>query len=140
MSSPNDAVPRACPRPDPFHVWAQTLVTRVRQFICALHGHEWRLRGEGNRLYLRCAWCDRETPGWTLNHPMMSLARRPVLRRIGATAVRNVETSDTSRRASGRSLSERSAVVIRKELPLRLVTRMGVRTEAPPAGAVHQLC
>jgi hypothetical protein len=86
MFSRNGAVPRACPRPDPFQAWPQILAHRVRQFICAVHGHEWLLRGEGNRLYLCCAWCDRETPGWTLDHPMMSLARSPVRRRIGGTA------------------------------------------------------
>jgi hypothetical protein len=140
MSSRNDAVSRACPRPDPFHVWPQTLANRVRQFICAVHGHDWRLRGKDNRLYLCCAWCDRETPGWTLDHPMMSLARSPVLHRIGATAVRKLESPDTIRSTTERSLSERSTMEIRKELPLRLVTRMGTRTEAPPTAAVHQIC
>jgi hypothetical protein len=37
----------------------------VRELLCALHGHELMLHVErGHRIYLRCAMCGHETPGW----------------------------------------------------------------------------
>lgn len=72
MSSRNDAVPHACPRPDPFHVWTDSCrpdqAVRLRCPRSRVVDTRW-----GKRLYLNCACCDRETPGWTLDHPMMSL-------------------------------------------------------------------
>jgi hypothetical protein len=36
----------------------------VRQFICALHGHDSLLHFEQGRLSLLCSSCGYETPGW----------------------------------------------------------------------------
>lgn len=41
---------------------------RIRQFLCGLSGHEDRLHcdHDGRRVYVQCAACDRESPGWTI--------------------------------------------------------------------------
>jgi hypothetical protein len=47
---------------------------RVQYALCSLHGHDPLLHFEQNRMYLRCASCGHETPGWELDE------RRPRLR------------------------------------------------------------
>ena len=37
---------------------------QVRQFICALHGHDSLLHFEQGRVSLLCSSCGYETPGW----------------------------------------------------------------------------
>ena len=37
----------------------------IRETLCALHGHEMMLHfHRGQRVFLRCVECGRETPGW----------------------------------------------------------------------------
>jgi len=37
----------------------------IREKLCALHGHEMMLHfHRGQRVFLRCVECGRETPGW----------------------------------------------------------------------------
>ena len=38
-------------------------------FKCLMYGHEDRMQHEGRRLYLECAECGRETPGWDVEMP-----------------------------------------------------------------------
>jgi hypothetical protein len=40
--------------------------TRVRRFLCGLHGHDALLHFEQGRLSLVCASCGYQTPGWDL--------------------------------------------------------------------------
>jgi hypothetical protein len=40
---------------------------RVQQAICRLHGHDALLQFDRNRMFLRCASCGYETPGWEVN-------------------------------------------------------------------------
>ena len=47
---------------------------RVQYAMCSLHGHDPLLHFDQNRMYLRCASCGHETPGWELDE------RRPRLR------------------------------------------------------------
>ena len=47
---------------------------RVQYALCSLHGHDPLLHFDQNRMYLRCASCGHETPGWELDE------RRPRLR------------------------------------------------------------
>ena len=42
------------------------MVTKVRQFICGLHGHDALLHFEQGRMSLQCTSCGYETPGWDL--------------------------------------------------------------------------
>ncbi|MBS1816621.1 MAG: hypothetical protein JSU08_01700 [Acidobacteria bacterium] len=43
-----------------------TFGTRVRQFVCGLHGHDSLLEFGRGRLSLKCVSCGHETPGWDL--------------------------------------------------------------------------
>jgi hypothetical protein len=43
-----------------------TVLNRVRQSYCALHGHDNLLEFRQDRLLLKCVSCDHETPGWEL--------------------------------------------------------------------------
>lgn len=45
------------------------LVTRMRQMMCGLHGHDALLHFETGRLSMRCTSCGHETPGWDLKAP-----------------------------------------------------------------------
>ncbi len=47
---------------------------RAQYALCSLHGHDPLLHFDQNRMYLRCASCGHETPGWELDE------RRPRLR------------------------------------------------------------
>ncbi len=47
---------------------------RVRYALCSLHGHDPLLHFDNQRIYLRCASCGHETPGWDLDQ------RRPRMR------------------------------------------------------------
>ncbi len=47
---------------------------RVQFALCSLHGHDPLLHYDQNRMYLRCASCGHETPGWELDQ------RRPRVR------------------------------------------------------------
>jgi hypothetical protein len=57
------------------------MLDRLQQGICALRGHDLRLRFETNRLSLRCANCGWDTPGWSVASRAASRgdrsARRP---------------------------------------------------------------
>ena len=43
-----------------------TVLNRVRQTYCALHGHDNLLEFRQDRLLLKCVSCEHETPGWEL--------------------------------------------------------------------------
>jgi hypothetical protein len=46
---------------------------------CLIWGHEDRIRHSAARVYLECAACGRETPGWQLtSHPERTTARAHV--------------------------------------------------------------
>ena len=47
----------------------ERVIGRVRQMFCALHGHDSLLQFEQDRMFLRCASCGHESPGWELNEP-----------------------------------------------------------------------
>jgi hypothetical protein len=42
------------------------LVTKVRQFVCGLQGHDNLLEFGRGRLSLKCVSCGHETPGWDI--------------------------------------------------------------------------
>ena len=42
------------------------MVTKVRQLVCGLHGHDALLHFEQGRISLQCTSCGYETPGWDL--------------------------------------------------------------------------
>lgn len=47
---------------------------RIQFLLCSMHGHDTLLHFDNNRMFLRCASCGHETPGWELDQ------RRPRLR------------------------------------------------------------
>jgi hypothetical protein len=61
-----------------------TLLSRLWKHIqfalCGLHGHDPLLQFDEQRIYLRCASCGHETPGWELDQ------RRPRMRFRGDPA------------------------------------------------------
>ncbi len=50
------------------------LLKALQYFLCSLHGHDPLLHFDDHRMYLRCASCGHETPGWELDQ------RRPRIR------------------------------------------------------------
>jgi hypothetical protein len=68
------------------------VLDRVREAFCGLHGHDSMLQFEEDRMFLKCASCGYESPGWELNEP------RPI-----------VATSADNRRSAmvGREIDER---------------------------------
>jgi hypothetical protein len=42
------------------------VIDRVRQMVCGLHGHDNLLQFERDRMFLRCASCGHESPGWEI--------------------------------------------------------------------------
>ena len=58
--------------------------TRAHQAVCALHGHESLLQLERDRVWLRCAACGRETPGWNVENRL--IARQPPRNRFRANS------------------------------------------------------
>ena len=46
---------------------AGSVMGRVRQIFCAMHGHDTMLTFEHDRMFLKCVSCGHESPGWELN-------------------------------------------------------------------------
>ena len=55
---------------------ASLTLSRLRQCLCAVRGHDLLLHFERRRLSLRCAGCGWDSPGWTIqtvmSHPHAS--------------------------------------------------------------------
>jgi hypothetical protein len=47
----------------------ERMLERVREAFCGLHGHDNLLQFGHDRMYLKCASCGHESPGWELNEP-----------------------------------------------------------------------
>ena len=58
------------------------MVTKVRQFICGLHGHDALLHFEEGRMSLQCTSCGYETPGWDLKAKTVVVEAEPASRLI----------------------------------------------------------
>lgn len=63
---------------------AGRVMDRVRQMVCGLHGHDSLLQFERDRMYLRCASCGHETPGWELNDETPHVVARTAAARDAA--------------------------------------------------------
>ena len=44
-----------------------SVLDRLRQMMCGLHGHDSLVQFEHDRMFLRCVSCGHETHGWELN-------------------------------------------------------------------------
>ena len=58
----------------------------LREFYCGLHGHDNLMQFGKDRMFLQCASCGHQTPGWELHEApraavrMRADTRRPLLR------------------------------------------------------------
>jgi len=74
------------------------VIGRVRQVLCALHGHDNLLQFEQARMYLRCVTCGHESPGWTIDTTAGdTLRREPRPLRHGQPPLRAAEIVETRR-------------------------------------------
>ena len=67
------------------HADPPSVIERLRHFWCGLHGHDTLLQFDRDRMFLRCASCGHQTPGWELNEARPTVTARaevsaPVLR------------------------------------------------------------
>src|SRR5258705_3547691 len=54
----------------------RTVLIRAQQAICAMGGHDYLLRSASGRMFLECADCGHETPGWrTTRYVAHTIAR-----------------------------------------------------------------
>jgi hypothetical protein len=58
-----------------------SVIDRLRQVVCGLHGHDNLLQFEQERMFLRCVSCGRETPGWSLDEARPTVTARGDARR-----------------------------------------------------------
>lgn len=71
-----------------------SVVGRVRQILCGLHGHDNLLQFERDRMFLRCVSCGHETPGWELTEtpPTVTVREdvRPAMVRAHLVSARRI--------------------------------------------------
>jgi len=77
------------------HVEGFSVIDRLRQMYCGLHGHDNLLQFQQERMFLKCASCGHESPGWALNEapPTLTIrgdARRHALVRPQLISVRRI--------------------------------------------------
>jgi len=53
----------------------RTLRIHVRRAICAVGGHDYLVHADSRRIFLQCADCGQETPGWQINPRISSTDR-----------------------------------------------------------------
>jgi hypothetical protein len=62
----------ATPSPDTRGLFSRA-ISAVQHMVCSLHGHDNLLHFDHNRMFLRCASCGRETPGWAIDETRLRL-------------------------------------------------------------------
>jgi hypothetical protein len=60
---------------------ATRVLNQVRQSFCGLHGHDSTVQFERDRMFLRCASCGYESPGWALDKKPLTVKAREDARR-----------------------------------------------------------
>jgi len=70
----------------------ERIVKWIKQMYCGLHGHDTLMQYEKERVYLRCASCGHETPGWTLTEAPPKIVLRGDARRQALVRPRLVST------------------------------------------------
>jgi hypothetical protein len=53
---------------------SSVVLERLGQIVCGIHGHDNLIQFEQYRMFLKCASCGHESPGWKLPN------RRPVVK------------------------------------------------------------
>jgi hypothetical protein len=54
----------------------ERVLDRVREAFCALHGHDNLMQFQQERMFLKCASCGHESPGWELNRTPPTVVAR----------------------------------------------------------------
>jgi hypothetical protein len=62
-------------------------IHHLEQLLCGIHGHDFVLRFEPNRLSLQCVNCGHETSGWSMRRALAGRAT-PTARRARALPLR----------------------------------------------------
>jgi len=75
--------------------FGERVLDRVREAFCGMHGHDNLLQFEQDRMFLRCASCGHESPGWDLDEPKPIVAAQADNRRH--TRVRREPIADERR-------------------------------------------
>jgi hypothetical protein len=57
------------------------IAARLHQVYCGMHGHDVLLQFRQARMFLRCASCGHETPGWSLDETPPTVTMRGDARR-----------------------------------------------------------
>jgi hypothetical protein len=57
------------------------VLTWLREFYCGLHGHDNLMQFGKDRMFLQCASCGHETPGWLLTEAPPRIVARGDSRR-----------------------------------------------------------
>lgn len=65
---------------------SHVVLERLGQLVCGMHGHDNLIQFEQYRMFLKCASCGHESPGWRLPN------RRPVVKAV-ATGTRAPDTT-----------------------------------------------
>jgi hypothetical protein len=55
---------------------SRTVTSTIRETLCGLSGHAFLRHTEPGRIFLQCADCGRETPGWRIDTATVIRARR----------------------------------------------------------------
>src|SRR5262245_619670 len=58
-----------------------SVIDRLRQVFCGLHGHDNLLQFEQERMFLKCVSCGHQTPGWSLDEARPTVTARGDARR-----------------------------------------------------------
>ena len=58
------------------------VIDRLRQMYCGMYGHDTLLQFQQDRMFLRCASCGHETPGWSLDEAPPMVTMRADARRL----------------------------------------------------------
>jgi len=48
------------------------MLSWISEMYCGLHGHDELLQFESDRMFLKCASCGHESPGWEIAEPSRS--------------------------------------------------------------------
>ena len=73
---------RAATNQAPSDGFGGRVIDRLRQVYCGIHGHDPFLQFKQARMFLRCASCGHETPGWLLDETPPRVTMRADARRL----------------------------------------------------------
>jgi hypothetical protein len=81
--NPQRIAPRELIEGDTEEGIGSAVMAKVKQIVCAMHGHDSLLQFEQDRMFLRCVSCGHESPGWSLDEtPPKVTARGDARRRV----------------------------------------------------------